>query len=64
MDIVNVYGSKNPSILPVVSLERDTQGNGIIANPSALPSQQRYQLNIDTPDRTTPLPYFGIIVEF
>lgn len=64
MDIVNVYGSKNPSILPVVSLERDTQGNGIIANPSALPSQQRYQLNMDTPDRTTPLPYFGIIVEF
>ena len=42
MDIVNAYGSKNPSKLPVVNLQRDANNNGIIANPTDPQDQQRY----------------------
>ncbi len=64
IDIVNVYGSKNASNLPVVSLVRDANGNGVIANPSAPQNQQFYQLETGTNDRNQPLPYFGLIFEF
>ena len=30
VDVVNVYGSKNISNLPVVNLQRDASDNGII----------------------------------
>ena len=64
VDVVNVYGSANPSNLPVVALERDANGNGIITNPNAPAQEQRYQLNFGENDRTIPLPYFGLIAEF
>lgn len=64
MDMVNAYGSKNPSALPVLALERDTNGNPIIMNPTAPQNQQMYQLDVAETDRTRPLPYFGLIVEF
>lgn len=64
VDVVNVYGSKKPSALPVIALERDANGNGIILNPSAPQNEQIYQLNYGEADRSTPLPYFGFIFEF
>ncbi len=64
MDVVNVYGSKNPSALPVVNLQRDANDNGIVANPSAPQNQQYYLLDVGTSDRSMPLPYFGFIFEF
>ncbi len=64
VDVVNAYGSDNPSALPVIALERDANGNGIITNPGAPQNQQTYQLNYGEADRTTPLPYFGFIFEF
>lgn len=64
IDVVNAYGSKKPSALPVIALERDANGNGIILNPSAPQNEQIYQLNYGEADRSTPLPYFGFIFEF
>lgn len=64
MDVVNVYGSKNPSALPVLALERDSNGNPEIVNPTEPQTQQMYKLDIAETDRTRPLPYFGLIVEF
>lgn len=64
LDIVNVYGSKNPSALPVVNLQRDENNNGIIVNPTAPQDQQRYLLEIGEQDNNTVLPYFGFIFEF
>ncbi len=64
IDLVNAYGSKSPSALPVVNLQRDAQGNGVIANPAAPQSQQYYELETGESDRSTPLPYFGFIFEF
>ncbi|PIE50538.1 MAG: ferric aerobactin receptor [Flavobacteriales bacterium] len=63
-DIVNIYGAKNPSRLPIVVLDRDDNGNGIIANPSAPENDQKYVLTKEEADNTTPLPYFGFIFEF
>ncbi|WP_297983458.1 TonB-dependent receptor [uncultured Chryseobacterium sp.] len=64
IDVVNVYGSQNPSNLPVVNLERDNNDNGIIANPTAPQNEQYYFLDTGKADRNTPLPYFGFIFEF
>ena len=64
MDIVNAYGSKSPSKLPVVNLQRDVNNNGIIANPTAPENQQYYLLETGEIDRSTPIPYFGFIFEF
>ncbi len=64
VDVVNVYGSKSPSRLPVIALERGADGNGIIANPGAPQNDQVYQLNYGENDGSTPLPYFGFIFEF
>ncbi len=64
VDVVNAYGSASPSALPVVNLQRDAQGNGIIANPTAPQDQQYYELQTGENDRSTPLPYFGFIFEF
>lgn len=64
VDVVNVYDSKKPSALPVIALERDANGNGIILNPSAPQNEQMYLLNYGEADRSTPLPYFGFIFEF
>ena len=64
MDVVNVYGSKNTSNLPVVNLQRDASDNGIIANPNAPQDQQYYLLDVGKSDRNMPLPYFGFIFEF
>jgi hypothetical protein len=64
VDVVNVYGSKNPSALPVVNLQRDANDNGIVANPLAPQNEQYYLLDVGTRDRSTPLPYFGFIFEF
>ncbi len=64
IDIVNAYGSKNPSKLPVVNLQRDANNNGIIANPTDPQDQQRYLLETGDTDRSTPIPYFGFIFEF
>ncbi|UOE39796.1 TonB-dependent receptor [Chryseobacterium suipulveris] len=64
VDVVNAYGSQKPSALPVIALERDANGNGIIVNPSAPQNEQIYQLNYGEADRSTPLPYFGFIFEF
>ena len=64
VDMVNVYGSKSASGLPVVNLQRDTSDNAIIGNPSAPQDQQYYLLDIGKADRSTPLPYFGFIFEF
>lgn len=64
MDVVNVYGSKNPSALPIVNLQRDANDNGVIANPSAPQDQQYYLLDVGTADKNMPLPYFGFIFEF
>lgn len=64
VDVVNAYGSKKPSALPVIALERDANGNGIILNPSAPQNEQTYQLNYGEADRSAPLPYFGFIFEF
>lgn len=64
VDIVNIYGSKNPSNLPVVNLQRDASNNGIITNPTAPENEQTYLLDIGTADRNMPLPYFGLIFEF
>ena len=64
VDMVNVYGSKSASGLPVVNLQRDISDNAIIGNPSAPQDQQYYLLDIGKADRSTPLPYFGFIFEF
>ena len=64
MDIINVYGSKNASGLPVVNLQRNDMGDGIVANPSAPQDQQVYLLDEGTADSNTPIPYFGFIFEF
>ena len=64
VDVVNIYGSESPSNLPVVNLQRDGANNGIIANPTAPQDQQYYLLDVGTAERTTPLPYFGLIFEF
>jgi len=64
VDVVNVYGSKSASNLPVVNLQRDASDNGIIANPNAPQNQQYYVLEIGSADKNTPLPYFGFIFEF
>lgn len=64
VDVVNIYGSKNPSNLPVVNLQRDASNNGIITNPTAPENEQTYLLDIGTADRNMPLPYFGLIFEF
>lgn len=64
LDIVNAYGSKSPSNLPIVNLQRDGQNNGIIGNPGAPENQQYYLLETGEMDRSTPLPYFGFMFEF
>ncbi|MCQ4034745.1 TonB-dependent receptor plug domain-containing protein [Kaistella montana] len=64
VDVVNVYGSKSASNLPVVNLQRDASDNGIIANPNAPQNQQYYVLETGSADKNTPLPYFGFIFEF
>lgn len=64
VDVVNVYGSKNASNLPVVNLQRDANNNGIITNPTAPENEQTYLLDIGTADKNMPLPYFGLIFEF
>ncbi len=64
VDVVNAYGSKSPSRLPVIALERGADGNGIIVNPGAPQNEQVYQLNYGENDGSTPLPYFGFIFEF
>lgn len=64
LDIINIYGSKSASGLPVVNLQRDADGNGIVANPSAPGNEQYYLLDKEAADRNTPLPYFGFIFEF
>ncbi|MDP2453991.1 MULTISPECIES: TonB-dependent receptor [unclassified Kaistella] len=64
MDVVNAYGSKSPSNLPIVNLQRDANNNGIIANPNDSQNQQYYLLETGESDRSTPIPYFGFIFEF
>ena len=64
IDVINVYGANNPSNLPVVNLDRDVDGNGIILNPAAPENQQVYSLVTGEQDRLTTLPYFGFIFEF
>ena len=64
LDVVNVYGSNNPSNLPIIGLERDANGNGVIANPTAPITDQRYLLTSDPQDKQTTLPYLGVIFEF
>ncbi len=64
LDITNIYGSKTATNLPVVNLQRDDNGNGIIQNPNASPEDQKYLLEVGSQDRNTPLPYFGFIFEF
>ena len=63
-DVINVYGSENPSNLPVVNLQRNANGDGIIQNPSAPQNDQTYALEIGEADKNIPIPYFGIIFEF
>jgi len=63
-DIINVYGSANPSNLPVVNLERNENGDGIIQNPNAPQNEQTYALEIGEADKSIPIPYFGFIFEF
>lgn len=64
VDVVNVYGSKNPSALPVIGLARDQNGNAIISNPNSPQDQQIYSLNFEEVKRSSALPYFGFIFEF
>ena len=64
IDVVNAYGSKSPSRLPVVNLQRDANNNGIIANPESPQNEQYYLLQTGENDGSTPLPYFGFIFEF
>ena len=64
VDVVNVYGSQNPSALPTIGLDRDSNGNGIINNPNAPTDQQIYNLNYEEIKKSSPLPYFGFIFEF
>ncbi len=64
VDVVNVYGSANPSALPVIGLDRDANGNGVINNPNAPKDQQVYNLNYEDIKRSSALPYFGFIFEF
>lgn len=64
MDVVNVYGSKKSSNLPVVNLLRDESNQPIILNPQDPTSEQKYALQLGEQDRNTVLPYFGLIFEF
>jgi len=64
VDVINAYGSENPSNLPIVNLQRDANENGIIANPNAPKNQQYYLLDLGKQDPNPPLPYFGFIFEF
>lgn len=64
MDVVNIYRSNNPSNLPIVNIERDSNGIGIIANPTAPLAEQKYNLTYDQQDKQSALPYLGIIIEF
>ncbi len=63
-DIINVYGGSLGNDLPIVNLERDAEGNPIIMNPEAPFEEQQYKLITSEPDRPTPLPYMGLIIEF
>lgn len=64
VDVVNIYGSNNPSNLHVVNLQRDDYNNGVIANPNDPQNLQYYNLELDKKDKNTPLPYFGLIFDF
>lgn len=64
LDVVNMYGSNNPSNLPVIGIERDANGNGVIMNPTAPLNEQRYSLTQDPQESQTTLPYIGLIFEF
>ncbi|MDO4763626.1 MAG: TonB-dependent receptor plug domain-containing protein [Flavobacteriaceae bacterium] len=64
LDVVNLYGSKNPSALPIVLLKRDEAGNPIISNPNDLAENHTYLLDYAKRNKATPLPYFGAIFEF
>ena len=64
LDVVNAYGANNPSRRPVVNLDRDDNGNGIITNPSAPAGDQKYKLIVGEQDRMMTFPYFGFIFEF
>ncbi|MEC5156356.1 TonB-dependent receptor plug domain-containing protein [Chryseobacterium sp. MP_3.2] len=64
MDVINIYGSKTASNLPVVNLQRDGDGNGVIQNPNASPEDQKYLLEVGGQDNNMPIPYFGFIFEF
>ena len=64
IDIQNILNQKvsTPDILTVAT---DDQGNKIIANPTAAPENQRYQMRyIKTDGMGTVLPTIGIMVEF
>jgi len=64
LDIINIYGSKTATNLPVVNLQRDANGDGVIQNPNASPADQNYLLEVGSQDNNMPLPYFGFIFEF
>ncbi|MGX9986972.1 TonB-dependent receptor plug domain-containing protein [Soonwooa purpurea] len=64
MDVVNVYGSNNPSNLPVVNILRNADGTGVISNPNAPLQDQKYELISSNQDNQSTLPYLGFIFEF
>ena len=64
LDVANVYGGSSGNTLPVVLLERDSQDNGIIENPTAPYNQQKYKLKLSEADDTIPIPAMGIIITF
>jgi hypothetical protein len=63
VDIQNLYNFQSEGA-PVYIRELDDQGNPIIVNPEAPPSEQRYQLEVLQTTSGTVLPTIGIMVEF
>ena len=64
LDFINVLPPPNPSVLPVISIDRNPDGMPIITNPTSNYNDQTYLLKQSKPDRSRFLPYLGMIIEF
>lgn len=63
IDIQNLYAFAAEQA-PVLDVDRDSNGNPIVANPSAPQNQQFYQTSYLQPGTGSALPTFGFILDF
>jgi hypothetical protein len=63
LDVQNLLGASVPGN-PNLSIERNANGDGIIANPTAPEAEQRYIPRLLENDNGTRIPSVGIIIQF